>query len=134
VDPADLGRSYDAVVRVNSQSGKGGVSFLLQQEANLQLPRRLQIEFSGTVQKISDATGREIKSREIVELFEREYFAVNAPFEFHHSSVSENADQVEITINSQFRDKPLVLTGRGNGPIDAAAHKGFVAKLAVDGN
>lgn len=122
VDPADLSRSYDAVVRVNSQSGKGGVSFLLQQEAGLQLPRRLQIEFSGTVQKVSDTTGREVKSREIVELFEREYFAVNIPFEFHHSTISENADQVEIIINSQFRDKPVVLTGRGNGPIDAAAH------------
>jgi 2-isopropylmalate synthase len=98
------------------------VSFLLQQEAGLQLPRRLQIEFSGIVQKISDTTGREVKSREIVELFEREYFAVNTPFEFHHSTLSENADQVEITINSQFREQPVVLTGRGNGPIDAAAH------------
>jgi 2-isopropylmalate synthase, yeast type len=122
VDPADLNRSYDAVVRVNSQSGKGGVSFLLQQEAGLQLPRRLQIEFSGIVQKVSDSTGKEVKSKEIVELFEKEYFAVNSPFAFRHSTINENADQVEITINSQYQDKPIVLTGRGNGPIDAAAH------------
>jgi len=122
IDPADLNRSYDAVVRVNSQSGKGGVSFLLQQESGLQLPRRLQIEFSGIVQKVSDSTGKEVKSKEIVELFEKEYFAVNSPFAFRHSTINENADQVEITINSQYQDKPIVLTGRGNGPIDAAAH------------
>ena len=122
IDPADLNRSYDAVVRVNSQSGKGGVSFLLQQEAGLQLPRRLQIEFSGIVQKVSDTTGKEVKSREIVELFEREFFAVTAPFAFRHSDIRENAAEVEITIDSQYRDRPVVLTGRGNGPIDAAAH------------
>jgi 2-isopropylmalate synthase len=122
IDPADVNRSYDAVVRVNSQSGKGGVSFLLQQEAGLELPRRLQIEFSGIVQKVSDATGKEVKSRDIVELFNREYFDVTQPFAFHHSSISENADQVDITIESQYGDKPITLTGRGNGPIDAAAH------------
>jgi 2-isopropylmalate synthase len=121
LDPADLNRSYDAVVRVNSQSGKGGVSFLLQQEVGLQLPRRLQIEFSGIVQKVSDTSGKEVKSKEIVELFNREYLAIDKPFVFHHSSISENADQVEITINSQYGDTPIVLSGRGNGPIDAAA-------------
>ena len=122
VDPADLNRSYDAVVRVNSQSGKGGVSFLLQQEAGLQLPRRLQIEFSSVVQKVSDKTGKEVRSSEIAQLFEQEYFAVNAPFRYHSSKVSEDAEHVDIIIHAQHQESPLSLSGSGNGPIDAAAH------------
>lgn len=129
VDPADLNRSYDAVVRVNSQSGKGGVSFLLQQEAGLQLPRRLQIEFSGVVQKVSDTTSKEVKSSEIVKLFNEEYFAVTTPITYQSSSYqSANADgqddrhQVEITIHAQHQQKTVHISGSGNGPIDAAAH------------
>lgn len=122
IDPADLNRSYDAVVRVNSQSGKGGVSFLLQQEAGLQLPRRLQIEFSGIVQKISDASSKEVKSSEIAAVFEQEYFAVNAPYRFQGSKVSEDAEQVDITIRAEHQHAAITLSGKGNGPIDAAAH------------
>src|SRR5690606_5411072 len=92
------------------------------QEVGLQLPRRLQIEFSGEVQKVSDNTGKEVKSKEIVELFNREYLMVEKPFRFRHSIISENADQVEITIESEYHDTPIVLIGTGNGPIDAAAH------------
>lgn len=122
IDPADLNRSYDAVVRVNSQSGKGGVSFLLQQEAGLQLPRRLQIEFSSVVQKVSDKTGKEVRSSEIAQLFEQEYFAVNTPFRYHSSKVSEDAEHVDIIIHAQHQESPISLSGSGNGPIDAAAH------------
>lgn len=124
IDPADLNRSYDAVVRVNSQSGKGGVSFLLQQEAGLQLPRRLQIEFSGTVQKVSDATGKEVKSSDIVKLFNEEYFAINSPITYQSSKFSEQDDshQVDIVIHAQHQNKTVQISGSGNGPIDAAAH------------
>lgn len=122
IDPADLNRSYDAVVRVNAQSGKGGVSFLLQQEAGLQLPRRLQIEFSGVVQRVSDKTGKEVKSSEIAQLFEQEYFAVSAPFGYQSSKISENAEHVDIVINVRHQQDPAALSGSGNGPIDAAAH------------
>lgn len=122
LDPADLHRSYDAVVRVNSQSGKGGVSFLLQQEAGLQLPRRLQIEFSGVVQKVSDATSKEVKSSDIVKLFEREYFSVTKPFDYHSNKISEDAEQIDIVISVEHQDTPIELCGSGNGPIDAAAH------------
>lgn len=122
VDPADLNRSYDAVVRVNSQSGKGGVSFLLQQEAGLQLPRRLQIEFSSVVQKVSDKTGKEVRSSEIAQLFEQEYFAVNTPFRYHSSKLSEDAEHVDIVIHVRQQEDPVSLSGSGNGPIDAAAH------------
>jgi 2-isopropylmalate synthase len=124
VDPADLNRSYDAVVRVNSQSGKGGVSFLLQQEAGLQLPRRLQIEFSAAVQKVSDVTGKEVKSSDIVKLFQEEYFAITTPISYQSSKFSEQDDthQVDIVIHAQHQNKTVQISGSGNGPIDAAAH------------
>jgi 2-isopropylmalate synthase len=73
LDPKDLGRSYEAVIRVNSQSGKGGISYLLESEYGLELPRRLQIEFSQVVQAVMDASGKELTAREIHALFEREY-------------------------------------------------------------
>lgn len=125
IDPADLNRSYDAVVRVNAQSGKGGISFLLQQEAGLQLPRRLQIEFSAAVQKVSDTTGKEVKSADIVNIFEQEYFSVNSPFAYQSSKLKNYDDsqhQVEIIIFAQHENKTVEITGTGNGPIDAAAH------------
>ena len=124
IDPADLNRSYDAVVRVNAQSGKGGVSFLLQQEAGLQLPRRLQIEFSGVVQRVSDATGKEVKGADIVKFFNEEYLAVNAPITYQSSKFSQADDthQVDIVIHAQHQNKTVEISGSGNGPIDAAAH------------
>lgn len=122
LDPADLGRSYDAVVRVNSQSGKGGVSFLLQQQAGFELPRRLQIEFSKQVQKVSDETSKEINGTEICRLFDEAYLQVNAPYQFKSSKVSDDGDDaVTAEINLQHADKPLCLNGKGNGPVDAAA-------------
>lgn len=125
IDPADLNRSYDAVVRVNAQSGKGGVSFLLQQQAGLHLPRRLQIEFSGVVQKVSDTTGKEVKSADIVKIFEQEYFEVNTPFSYQSSKLKNYDDsqhQVDIIIYAQHENKTVEISGTGNGPIDAAAH------------
>src|SRR5690606_23133895 len=121
IDPADVNRSYDAVVRVNSQSGKGGVSFLLQQEAGLQLPRRLQIEFSNVVQKVSDRTGKVVKSTHIVELFDQEYLSTNAPFSYRSSKDSEDEERLSIVIDVIDQQAPVSLFGQGNGPIDAAA-------------
>ena len=121
IDPADLNRSYDAVVRVNSQSGKGGVSFLLQQRAGFELPRRLQIEFSKTVQKVSDASGKEVNSADIFNLFEQEYLQVHTPYQFHSSKISGEEHAVEVHINSMFEGQRIALSGQGNGPIDAAA-------------
>ncbi|RYY01170.1 MAG: 2-isopropylmalate synthase [Gammaproteobacteria bacterium] len=125
IDPADLNRSYDAVVRVNAQSGKGGVSFLLQQQAGLHLPRKLQIEFSGVVQKVSDTTGKEVKSADIVKIFEQEYFEVNSPITYQSSKLKNYDDsqhQVDIIIYAQHENKTVEISGTGNGPIDAAAH------------
>lgn len=122
IDPADLNRSYDAVVRVNSQSGKGGVSFLLQQQAGYELPRRLQIEFSGVVQKVSDTSGKEVASGDIYKLFDQEYLQVNAPYVYTSSRVSDGEDGVVNTlILGKYQGREVELTGTGNGPIDAAA-------------
>ena len=121
IDPADLNRSYDAVERLNSQSGKGGVSFLLQQHSGLQLPRRLQIEFSGIVQKITDSRGREITSAEIAEVFEQSYLAVNQPYAYHDCKVSGDNQETLVAITLHQAGAPLELAGGGNGPIDAAA-------------
>src|SRR5690554_4047945 len=95
IDPADLKRSYDAVVRVNSQSGKGGVSFLLQQQAGYVLPRRLQIEFSGVVQRVSESTGKEVSSADISQLFDQEYLQLRAPYRYGSSQVNDQAGQGE---------------------------------------
>ena len=123
IDPADLGRSYDAVVRVNSQSGKGGVSFLLERAAGLQLPRKLQIEFSHTVQNVNDKTGKESQASAIVELFEQEYFDQTRPIEFISSQMSTLADgQQSIEIQINYQGNKQTVSGVGNGPIDAAAN------------
>jgi len=124
IDPADLNRGYEAVVRVNSQSGKGGVAFLLQQAYGLELPRRLQIEFSRVVKQFTDREGREASSADIYALFEAEYINSNEPLAFKEADVSihshgdKGATEVEIRFaeNGQSR----VATGIGNGTIDAA--------------
>lgn len=121
IDPADLNRSYDAVVRVNSQSGKGGVSFLLQQYAGFELPRRLQIEFSKIVKTVSDTAGKEINGADIFSLFEQEYLQNNGPYQFHSSKVGDENGMVQMQINSRYQGQSVTLTGQGNGPIDAAA-------------
>lgn len=123
IDPADLGRSYDAVVRVNSQSGKGGVSFLLDRAAGLRLPRKLQIEFSRIVQDMNDKTGKESHASAIVDLFEQEYFEQIAPIEFIGSQITPlSDDQQNIDIQIHYQGKKQTVNGVGNGPVDAAAN------------
>jgi 2-isopropylmalate synthase len=130
IDPADLGRSYDAVIRVNSQSGKGGMAYLLEQEYGLQLPRRLQIEFSRAVQAVADASGREIAAKEIHEIFCREYFDQATPYAYGaHKMVEDSTsdEPVQIDIAITHRNASMALQGGGNGPIDA-----FVNALGLD--
>jgi 2-isopropylmalate synthase len=130
IDPADLGRNYDAVIRVNSQSGKGGMAYLLEQEYGLSLPRRLQIEFSRAVQAVADASGREIAASEIYEIFCREYFEQSAPYAYSSHQMIEDTtsdEPVQIDIALTHRQSTLALQGGGNGPIDA-----FVNALGLD--
>ncbi|AKG23707.1 2-isopropylmalate synthase [Calothrix sp. 336/3] len=128
LDPADIGRSYASVVRVNSQSGKGGISFLLERDYNLILPRRLQIEFSQIVQKSMDNHGQEMTSTDIWQLFSQEYLQVSTPIKYISHTLRDNDEQgVEISTQLQFEQGIKIISGQGNGPIDA-----FVNALDLD--
>jgi len=128
IDPADLGRSYDAVIRVNSQSGKGGMAYLLQQEYGLELPRRLQIEFSRAVQRMADSTGREVVASDIHALFSREYLEQDTPYDYvAHRMVEDSAHGVQIDLDVTQGGAAQACHGAGNGPIDA-----FVNALGLD--
>lgn len=126
VDPADLGRTYESIIRVNSQSGKGGISYLLEAEYGLVLPRRLQVEFSSAVQKVTDDTGKEVTAAEIWSIFEDEYLKATTPLEYvSHTLFDEGGKQgVKLRIRRFGKDEEL--SGLGNGPIDA-----FVKALNV---
>ncbi len=120
LDPADVGRTYDSVIRVNSQSGKGGIAFLLERDYDLVLPRRLQIEFSQVVQQAMDAEGREMTSTELWQLFEQEYLQAVAPLKYSsHNLAQTDSDRQQITATVLVNEQPKTLRGQGNGPIDA---------------
>ena len=129
IDPADLGRNYDAVIRVNSQSGKGGMAYLLEQEFGLSLPRRLQIEFSRAVQRVTDDTGKEVAAADIFAIFRNEYLAATTPFNYHaHRMIKESGtDTVHIEAEVDQHAQRSKMEGVGNGPIDA-----FVNALGQD--
>ena len=130
IDPADLGRSYDAVIRVNSQSGKGGMAYLLEQEYGLAMPRRLQIEFSRAIQKAADATGKEIAASDIYSIFKQEYLDKQTPYVYRGHRMSEDSSQaqpVKIEIDIVRDGQAHTSSGQGNGPIDA-----FVNALGLD--
>ena len=119
IDPADLGRSYEAVIRVNSQSGKGGISYLLESEYGLELPRRLQIEFSAAVQAVMDASGQEQTAADIWRVFEREYHLAQAP-RVEHLRIDERGDgRVGVRAQVQLQGAEIAIDGTGNGPVDA---------------
>ena len=122
IDPSDLGRSYDSIIRVNSQSGKGGVAYLLERDFQLVMPRRLQIEFSQVVQSTADITGKELTSQEIWELFRREYLADRIPYVYraHQLAAStDGADSERLTLQVENVGSLQTWTGQGAGPIDA---------------
>ncbi|WP_022880950.1 2-isopropylmalate synthase [Gryllotalpicola ginsengisoli] len=125
VDPKDLGRTYEAVIRVNSQSGKGGVAYLLKTDHALDLPRKLQIEFSGVVQAKTDAEGGEVSSEQLWAVFQDEYLPAQAPeakwgrFELLGTSVESDESGVSFRARLRDGDEVAVAEGRGNGPIDA---------------
>jgi 2-isopropylmalate synthase len=121
IDPKDLGRSYDAVIRVNSQSGKGGISYLLENEYGLELPRRLQIEFSQVVQAVMDDTGKEQTAAELWNVFQREYSAAGAwDAQVVHASITPVANgQVKLSTSVYVDGRGLKVEGQGTGPIEA---------------
>jgi len=122
IDPADLGRSYDSVIRVNSQSGKGGVAYLMESEYGVVMPRRLQVEFSAVVQQHTDAHGGEVNAADIWALFSAAYLESTPPLVFaeHHLFEQGQAQGIRLTVD--MKGQRQVLHGEGNGPIDAAVH------------
>jgi 2-isopropylmalate synthase len=120
VDPADLGRSYEAIIRVNSQSGKGGVAYLMETEHGFHLPRGLQVDFAQIVQGITDKRGDELTPTELLEAFAESYLAVTGPYElgaYSHSSGSDDHIAAAVTVDGTTHE----VTGSGNGPIAALA-------------
>ncbi len=131
IDPADLGRSYESVIRINSQSGKGGIAYLLETEYGVVMPRRLQVEFSGEVQRYTDTHGGEMEAADIWALFSRTYLEKEAAFSYveHHLFEEGSAQGIRLTVQKDGED--YVLTGKGNGPIDAAVHALGTVGIAV---
>jgi 2-isopropylmalate synthase len=137
IDPADVGRSYEAVIRINSQSGKGGLAYLMERDHGLQLPRKLQVEFSRTIQRIANDSGSELSSKEIGEIFQREYLAVEGPFElaefsWNRDSAADDGCRVDARISRAGEVRSL--EGSGGGPVHAfveALRKEFAVELEV---
>jgi 2-isopropylmalate synthase len=119
LDPKDIGRTYEAVIRVNSQSGKGGISYLLESEFGLELPRRLQIEFGQVVQAVMDTSGKELTAQDLHDLFEREYGVRDVIAPLHR--VLENAGGTQLTLSAEVElsGRRVNIRGEGTGPIDA---------------
>lgn len=131
IDPADLGRNYEAVVRINSQSGKGGVAFLLEKDHGVSLPRRLQISLSQRIQKLADDTGKEISSSQIWDIFEKKYLQPinNYSYIKHSSSSKDDLHKLELTMN--MNNEETTIQGSGNGPIDSFIN-GLSEKIGVE--
>ncbi|MBK7080258.1 MAG: 2-isopropylmalate synthase [Betaproteobacteria bacterium] len=122
VDPADLGRTYDAVIRVNSQSGKGGVAYLMERDYGFALPRLLQIEFGRVIQAQADATGKELSPVDIHAAFTREYLDARGPVAYvdhrtQHGAGNGRTERLVARVSVAGRE--LALSGAGNGPVDA---------------
>ncbi len=125
IDPKDVGRSYEAVIRVNSQSGKGGIAYLLESEYGLELPRRLQMEFSQVVQRVMDVAGKELNAADLWRLFEDEYRVrtVSGPQHRVLEEVGEGSTStVILRAELAWDGETHKIEGRGNGPIDAFIH------------
>ena len=128
IDPKDVGRSYEDVVRVNSQSGKGGVSYLLKTEHNLDLPRRMQIEFTRVIQDIADRTGKELTASDIFDEFGATYLGLDGPYLLNGFESAQNAqgeDRTLLTARVSENGEPKVVQGSGPGSLSA-----FVSGLA----
>jgi 2-isopropylmalate synthase len=120
IDPADLGRSYEAIIRINSQSGKGGIAYILKSDYGIDMPRLLQVEFSKVIQQIADETGKEIQPALIWDTFRKEYLENASPVAFDSHTTVPDPDHADVRLldaKVTFNGKPATISGRGNGPI-----------------
>jgi len=131
VDPADVGRSYDSVIRINSQSGKGGVAYLLETGYGVVMPRRVQVEFSAVVQQHTDTHGGEVLAADIWNLFAQTYLEASGPVVYREHHLFEYGSAQGMRLVMDIHGVTQVLTGYGNGPIDAAVHALQSAGLGV---
>ncbi|WP_448851757.1 2-isopropylmalate synthase [Corynebacterium sp. 335C] len=125
IDPKDVGRSYEAVIRVNSQSGKGGVAYIMKTDHGLSLPRSMQVEFSSVVQHVTDAEGGEVNSKAMWDIFAGEYLDREAPVEVIALTVDApqvESDETRIKARITYRGAEQVIEGHGNGPLAALAN------------
>lgn len=122
IDPKDLGRNYDSIIRVNSQSGKGGIAYLMESQYGIVMPRRLQVEFSGVVQQYTDASGGEVSASDIWQLFNRTYVEPASPLACHDYQLRSQDDGQAIRMTMAVQGAAVMLNGYGNGPVDAAIH------------
>ena len=132
IDPKDVGRNYDSVIRVNSQSGKGGIAYLIENEYGIVMPRRLQVEFAGVVQKHTDGHGGEMIAEDIWQLFSATYLDANAKIKYREHHLFEHDVNQGIRLHIEIDGKPHLLTGEGNGPIDAAVNALKSIGLSLD--
>jgi 2-isopropylmalate synthase len=122
IDPRDLGRTYDSIIRVNSQSGKGGIAYLLEQTHGVVLPRRLQVDFSSAVQQVTDDSGQEVSAQQIWEVFQDEYVRNASPLRYIGHTLSDDGGRERIKLTVEIAGERTVLAGEGNGPLDALMH------------
>ncbi|TXH68516.1 MAG: 2-isopropylmalate synthase [Thiothrix sp.] len=122
LDPADVGRTYDSVIRVNSQSGKGGIAYLLETVHGIVMPRRLQIEFAAVVQQYMDASGQEMTADNLWQIFAQSYLNNEANFAYQQHHLFEHGTAQGIRVLMSMQGEPQWITGEGNGPIDAFIH------------
>jgi 2-isopropylmalate synthase len=131
IDPKDAGRNYDSVIRVNSQSGKGGIAYLMEAEYGVVMPRRLQVEFSAVVQKHADRCGGEMLAADIWQIFNQTYLEAVSPVNYHSHHLFEQGALQGIRLEVEINGESQTLTGEGNGPIDAAVQALKSAGIAV---
>jgi 2-isopropylmalate synthase len=126
IDPNDVGRTYESIIRINSQSGKGGVAFIMEQDFGFRLPKAMQPEFGKIIQGVTDSLGRELQNGEIYKTFEAEYLKQRDPFvllEFnvvkHHITADEQRSMAEISATLRVHGREMTVGASGNGPLDA---------------
>ncbi len=139
IDPRDIGSNYEAIIRINSQSGKGGVAYILESEFGLQLPKEMHIEFGKVIKLLADATGNEISGKQLFHTFEQEYLHNEEPYQLEsfkteNSHDSQGDEKVACTACLRIEGVRRTIQGEGNGPIDAfvnALNKGDLANFRV---
>jgi 2-isopropylmalate synthase len=122
IDPADVGRTYESIIRINSQSGKGGVAYILEDKFGYQLPKKMHPEIGRIVQGVTDVEGRELTAEEILGIFEKTYFEVPQYVEFVDMAVNSETSKsgiVTVKLTYRYEGEEITSTGQGNGPIDA---------------